>query len=109
MSWYAEKEIALTAAGTWSTFLEGKHQSVDLGWTDIPDTVRTCNELKHLLDTIGNMKLCQDCPFDKYKSLYETHESESRQLFNTKDGTPAAFVDMLRSSNQVVYVLFIIT
>ena len=97
---YAEKEIALTAAGTWSIFLEGKHRSVDLGWTDIPDTVRKCNELKHLLDTIGNMKLCQGCPFDKYKPLYETHESESQQLFKTKDGTPAAFVDILMSKNK---------
>ena len=46
------------------------------------------------------MKPCQGCQFDKYKLVYETLESESEPLFKTKDGTPAAFVEMCMSKNK---------
>ena len=97
---YAEKEIEITAAGTWSIYLEGKLRSIELSWADIPNRVQTCNDLTHLLDTIGSMKLCQGCQFDKYKLVYETLESESEPLFKTKDGTPAAFVEIWMSKNK---------
>ncbi|CAB3981951.1 Hypothetical predicted protein [Paramuricea clavata] len=56
---YAEKEISLTAAGTWSIFLEGKHRSVDLGWTDIPDT-GTIDALKGLLKFMESDKFQEE-------------------------------------------------
>ena len=54
---YAEKEIKLTAAGTWSIYLEGKLHSIGSSWADIPNRVQKCNNLTHLLNTIGSMKL----------------------------------------------------
>ncbi len=97
---YAEKEIQLTAAGTWSIYLEGKLRSVDLSWTQIPDIVKTCDDLKHLLGTIGSMKVCQGCPFNKYEPLCQTHNPQSQPLFKTRDGTPGAFIDVSMSKNK---------
>ena len=33
---YADRELELTEAGTWTIHLEGKQRSIDLSWTDIP-------------------------------------------------------------------------
>ena len=59
---YAEKEMELTAAGNWSIYLEGKFQSLELSWADIPNRVQTCSDVTHLLDTIGSMKRLPTMP-----------------------------------------------
>ena len=96
---YAERELELTEAGTWTIHLEGKQRSFDLSWTDIPNAIKTCNDLKCLLDTIGSLKVCQGYPFSRYKPLYKTHEA-LQSLFQTKDGTQAASVDICMSRNK---------
>ena len=93
MSWLHREELELTEAGTWTIHLEGKQQSIHLSWTDIPNAIKTCNDLKCLLDTIGSLKVCQGYPFSRYKPLYKTHEA-LQSLFQTKEGTQAASVDI---------------
>ena len=59
---YAEKEMELTAAGNWSIYLEGKFQSLELSWADIPNRVQTCSDVTYLLDTMGSMKRLPTMP-----------------------------------------------
>lgn len=46
----------------------------------------------HLRDTVGNMKACNS---NKYKSPLPSNDTDRQPIFKTKDGTPAAFVDIL--------------
>ena len=97
---YAEREIELTAAGTWSIHFEGRKRNIDLDWADVPSTIKTNRDLVHLLDTVGNMKACQGCNFNTYKSLFPSNDTDWQPIFKTKDGTPAAFVDILMSKDK---------
>ena len=48
---YAEREIELTAAGTWSIHFEGRKRNIDLDWSDVPSNIKTSRDLVHLLDS----------------------------------------------------------
>lgn len=98
---YAKRELEVTANGSWSVYSEGKKRDISFEWSNIPTTLKCYSDIMELLDTIGNMKTCQGCNFDKYKSLIHKHDaSEQQPIFRSKDGSPAAVVDIMQSKNK---------
>lgn len=97
---YAEREIEVTADGTWSIHFEGKHRNINLDWLDISDTLKSCADLVELLNTVGGLKSCQGCNFDKYRSLIQGEICDQQPVFKTKDGTPAAMIDIMVSKDK---------
>jgi hypothetical protein len=97
---YAEREIEVTADGTWSIHFEGKHRNINLDWLDISDTLKSCADLVELLNTVGGLKSCQGCNFDKYRSLVQGEICDQQPVFKTNDGIPAAMIDIMVSKDK---------
>ena len=54
-----------------------------------------------LLNTVGGLKSCHGCNFEKYKSLVCKDDPwEQQPIFKTKVGTSAAFVDIMVSKGK---------
>ena len=81
---YAEREIEVTADGTWSIHFESKHRNINLDWLDISDTLKSCADLVELLNTVGGLQSCQGCNFDKYKFLILGEICDQQPVFKTK-------------------------
>ena len=98
---YAEREIQFQSDGTWQIYFDGKKRDLELNWLNIPNTLRTYADLEEFLNTIGSMKSCQGCDLEKYKSFIDDSDiMEQRSIFNTKDGSPAAYVDIMVSKGK---------
>jgi hypothetical protein len=71
-----------------------------LDWLDISDTLKSCADLVELLNTVGGLKSCQGCNFDKYRSLVQGEICDQQPVFKTNDGIPAAMIDIMVSKDK---------
>ena len=74
---------------------------IDVDWLDVASNLKTNADLVDLLNTVGDLQPCQGCNFERYKSVLQSNNVVDQQpVFTTKDGTPAALIDIMASKNR---------
>ena len=99
LSGYAEREVVVDKEGKWCIYVEGIQRNPDLQWANLADTVITNSDLVGLLYLVASLTVCSGCSYDAYKELVLNYET-TQPVFKTKDGSPAAFVEVLVSKNR---------
>ena len=98
---YAELEVQVTSAGTWKLYFDGKHEMIGLDWLDLPTQMETNADLVEVLNTIGDLRPCEGCDFERYKPLLQKDKVVDQEpVFMTTDGNPAAVIDIMISKNR---------
>ena len=91
---YCKYEVIVDKSKSWQLTVDGHKGEVDLKWANMAEQIHTEYDLLQILAFIENSSTCSGVSLDKYSELIT---DKAIPVYHTRDGYPAAFVEIPKS------------